>query len=131
MKWSPDGSQLASGGNENFLCLWDAAMSGRPGSGGGGSSGSSGSSPEAVAPRLTIESHRAAVKAIAWAPFQRSLLASGGGTADRCIKFWNVHTGAMLNSVDTGSQVCSLLWSPHQKELVSSHGFSQNQVPVY
>ena len=58
-------------------------------------------------------------------PGSSNLLASGGGTADRTIKFWNASSGAVLQSVDTGSQVCSLLWSKHQKELVSSHGFSQ------
>ena len=61
----------------------------------------------------------------------RNLLASGGGTADRTIKFWNAHTGAMLHSVDTGSQVCALLWSRHHKEIVSSHGFSQNQLCLW
>ncbi len=52
-----------------------------------------------------MTAHAAAVKALAWCPFQSNLLASGGGTADRCIKFWNTHTGALLNSIDTGSQV--------------------------
>ncbi|KAJ7949830.1 cell division cycle 20.2, cofactor of APC complex-like [Quillaja saponaria] len=33
----------------------------------------------------------------------------------RCIKFWNTHTGSCLNSVDTGSQVCSLLWNKNEK----------------
>ncbi|CAN0460976.1 unnamed protein product, partial [Hapterophycus canaliculatus] len=37
----------------------------------------------------------------------------------------------MLNSVDTGSQVCSLQWSQHNKELVSSHGFSENQLCLW
>ena len=27
LAWSPDGATLASGGNENALCLWDNAMS--------------------------------------------------------------------------------------------------------
>jgi cell division cycle protein 20 (cofactor of APC complex) len=27
LKWNEDGSTLASGGNENFLCIWDSAMS--------------------------------------------------------------------------------------------------------
>lgn len=52
-----------------------------------------------------MTAHTAAVKALAWCPFQANLLASGGGTADRSIKFWNTHTGALLNSIDTGSQV--------------------------
>ncbi|VDP43309.1 unnamed protein product [Schistosoma mattheei] len=36
---------------------------------------------------------------------QHGLLASGGGTADRCIRFWNRLTGQALRSVDTGNDV--------------------------
>ena len=43
----------------------------------------------------------------------------------------NAATGAQLNSIDTGSQVCALLWSPRAKELVSSHGFSQHQLCLW
>ncbi|CAM9332162.1 unnamed protein product, partial [Ascophyllum nodosum] len=126
LKWSPDGSTLASGGNENFLCLWDANMTAR---GGGSSRPASSSAP--YRPRRTLVEHQAAVKALAWCPFQRHLLASGGGTADRSIKFWNTANGSMLNSIDTGSQVCSLQWSRHTKEIVSSHGFSENQLSLW
>lgn len=84
LKWSPSGTQLASGGNDNLLHIWSSA---------GG------------APMHQLTAHTAAVKALAWCPFQSNLLASGGGTADRCIKFWNTHTGALLNSIDTHSQV--------------------------
>ncbi|KAF9625209.1 hypothetical protein IFM89_020766 [Coptis chinensis] len=78
-----------------------------------------------------LEDHTAAVKALAWCPFQANLLASGGGGGDRCIKFWNTHTGACLNSVDTGSQVCSLLWNKNERELLSSHGFTDNQLTLW
>jgi cell division cycle 20, cofactor of APC complex len=107
LAWSPDGSTLASGGNENALCLWDAAMSG----GGGRSSGSGyGASSRRLStnsssPRFRIEQHQAAVKALAWCPFQRNVLASGGGTADRTIRLWNASSGANLSVIDTGSQV--------------------------
>lgn len=50
----------------------------------------------------------AAVKAIAWSPHHHGLLVSGGGTADRCIRFWNTLTGQPMQCVDTGSQVCKL-----------------------
>lgn len=56
-------------------------------------------------PVLKLTEHNAAVKAIAWSPHQCGLLASGGGTADRCIRFWNTTNGNQLNHVDTGSQV--------------------------
>jgi len=125
LKWCSDGNTLASGGNENFLCIWDVAMSGSS------SPRSSSSSTGDIAPRLTLTDHKAAVKALAWAPFQRSLLASGGGTADRTIKFWNLNSGQLVNSIDTGSQVCALLWSPRHRELLSSHGFSQNQLILW
>lgn len=62
--------------------------------------------------------HLAAVKAIAWSPHQHGLLVSGGGTADRCLRFWNTLTGQPLQSTDTGSQVCNLAWSKHANELV-------------
>lgn len=45
------------------------------------------------------------LQALAWCPWNQQLLASGGGTNDRHIRFWNVHTGACLNAVDTDSQV--------------------------
>jgi WD40 repeat protein len=87
LKWSFDGSHLASGGNDNKLCVW-APMHG------------SGSRPV-----HHFADHTAAVKAIAWSPHQHHILASGGGTADRHIRFWNTATGAALQKVDTGSQV--------------------------
>ena len=66
--------------------------------------------------------HQAAVKALAWCPWQPNVLASGGGTADRCIRLWNGSNGTLLNTIDTKSQVCSLLWASQYKELVSAHG---------
>ena len=124
LAWSPSGQQLASGGNDNLLYVWDGARMSAPPAGPSGAS----HQPQHL---HRIDAHQAAVKALAWCPFQGNLLASGGGTADRCIKFWNTHTGAMLNSVDTGSQVCALQWSKHERELLSSHGYSQNQLCLW
>lgn len=112
LKWNPEGTQLASGGNDNLLMVWDKNNADRP--------------------RLSLDAHQAAVKAIEWCPHQSNLLVSGGGTADRHIRFWNSSTGACLGAHDTKSQVCSILWSKtHKKELISSHGFSQNQLIVW
>ncbi|XP_072023607.1 fizzy-related protein homolog [Amphiura filiformis] len=110
LKWSPDHQHLASGGNDNKLFVWNNSS---------------------LSPVQQYQDHLAAVKAIAWSPHQHGLLASGGGTADRCIRFWNTLTGQPLNYVDTGSQVCNLAWSKHDNELVSTHGYSQNQILVW
>lgn len=82
-------------------------------------------------PLLRFNEHTAAVKAIAWSPHQHGILASGGGTADRCLRFWNTATDTRLNCVDTGSQVCNLVWCKNVNELVSTHGYSQNQIMVW
>ena len=82
LKWSFDGQQLASGGNDNKLMIWNLR------------------SQHAQA---KFSEHQAAVKAIAWNPNQAGLLATGGGTADGCIRFWNTHTLQPINYVDTGS----------------------------
>ena len=43
----------------------------------------------------------AAVKALAWDPHISGVLATGGGTQDKHIRFWNVLNGNMLNELDT------------------------------
>jgi len=111
LKWSPDNQYLASGGNDNKLFVWSSAGQ--------------------TTPMQTYSYHVAAVKAIAWSPHHHGLLASGGGTADRYIRFWNTLTGQPMQSIDTGSQVCNLSWSKHASELVSTHGYSQNQILVW
>lgn len=53
------------------------------------------------------------------------------GTADRCIKFWNINNGQLLDSIDSKSQVCSLLWSKTYKEIISAHGYANNQLTIW
>lgn len=84
-----------------------------------------------LSPVQQYTEHLAAVKAIAWSPHQHGLLASGGGTADRCIRFWNTLTGQPLQCIDTGSQVCNLAWSKHANELVRTSGRYGNGKVTY
>ena len=77
-----------------------------------------------VNPMGKFSQHLAAVKALAWSPHQHGLLASGGGTADRTIRFWNTLNNTQLDWLDTGSQVCNLIFSKNVNELVSTHGYS-------
>ncbi|KAJ1940095.1 hypothetical protein EC988_007131, partial [Linderina pennispora] len=131
LRWSPDKMQLASGGNDNQLLIWDirntplnALMHA--------------DEPEIAPgarmfrrPLFRLTHHTAAVKALAWSPARRGLLASGGGSGDKTIRFWDSITGRQISCTDSGSQVCNLSWARDGSELVSSHGFSQNHVVVW
>ncbi|RCK67037.1 APC/C activator protein CDH1 [Candida viswanathii] len=110
LKWNVEENKLASGGNDNNLFVWDGLN---------------------TKPLHQFTDHTAAVKAIAWSPHQRGILASGGGTADKTIKTWNTLTGSLIHDVNTGSQVCNLIWSKNSNELVSTHGYSRNQIIVW
>lgn len=110
LKWSFDEQQLASGGNDNKLFVWNL---------------------NSTTPALRFTNHTAAVKALAWSPHQHGLLVSGGGTADRTIRSWNTLTNQQIDCVDTGSQVCNLMFAKNQNELVSTHGYSQNQIVLW
>lgn len=57
---------IASGGNDNVVNVWDGRM--------------------LTAPKMVKNNHTAAVKALAWCPWQSSLLATGGGSSDRTIQ---------------------------------------------
>ncbi|KAL2427953.1 hypothetical protein ABEF91_006207 [Exophiala dermatitidis] len=52
--------------------------------------------------------HAAAVKALAFAPWQPNLLATGGGSNDRQIHFFHTGSGALLALINVFSQVTSL-----------------------
>ncbi|CUG91148.1 WD40 repeat-containing protein, putative [Bodo saltans] len=114
LRWSPNGQQLASGGNDNLLNIWDYSRY----------------SMECVL-LSSLRQHTAAVKALAWNPAQPNLLASGGGTTDRTIRFWDTTTGQCLHHIDTKSQVCGIIWGRSGTELVSSHGVADNQLTIW
>eukprot|EP00064_Thunnus_orientalis_P015618 superscaffoldBa00002930_g15673 len=117
LKWSPDGRYLASGGNDNLVCVWPRVQEGSV-------------SNESQSVRCWSE-HQGAVKALAWCPWQPNILASGGGTSDRHIRIWNVNSGSCITSLDTQSQISSLVFAPNYKELVSAHGYAHNNVTIW
>ncbi|KAJ2744367.1 WD repeat-containing protein slp1 [Coemansia sp. BCRC 34301] len=110
LTWREDGALLASGGNDGLVNVWDA---------------------RSAFPKFTKTQHTAAVKALAWSPWQLNLLASGGGMHDCHVHFWNTTTTARLDSIDTKSQVTSIQWSSEYRELVTSHGFPHNHLALW
>jgi cell division cycle protein 20 (cofactor of APC complex) len=80
---------------------------------------------------LQVLDHNAAVKGLAWCPWQNSLLATGGGSADQHLRLWDIQTGRTLKAVDTGSQVTSIIWSKSNRELLTSHGPPSHQLSLW
>jgi WD40 repeat protein len=104
---------LATCGNDHMVKIWDLRMF------------------NMEKPLRIYEGHEAAVRAVAWSPNARDVIVTGGGTADKSIKMWNIDSGETLHNVDTGSQVCNLYWNMEYNEIMSSHGYSQNQLALW
>lgn len=103
MAYRADSALLATGGNDNVVKVWDRRTD---------------------TAKMHKERHRAAVRALSWSPMNSSLLATGGGTLDKTIHFWNVTQGTRLQSIKTDAQVTALHWSTRYKEIASCHGTS-------
>lgn len=111
VEWRGDGRLLATGGNDNLVNIWDARTS--------------------AVPRFQLQQHEAAVKALAWCPWQSSVLATGGGSADKKVKMWNAASGSCTETLDAGAQVTSLHWNEEYKEIVASLGYPTNGITVW
>lgn len=112
LRWDSFGTNLASGGNENIVYIWDARRN---------------------VPVKSFTEHKAAIRALCWSPYQFGVLASGGGNNDKSIKFWNVSTSSekSTSTFTTDSQVCNIIFSSHSNEMLSTHGFSKNQIMLW
>lgn len=119
IEYKSDSNQFATGGNDNLVSIWDARQS---------------HSGVTCQPTFSKLNHKAAVKALLWCPFQLSLLATGGGSSDKTINFWNTTTGARVNTIETSSQISSLNWgyaSGVGMEIVATHGFPTNNISIF
>lgn len=116
LKWSPDGKYLASGSNDNLVNIWS------------GSHMSLNSSN--IQPTQQL-GHSSAVKAISWCPWKPHLVATGAGTTDRHIRIWNATNANCLYSVDTRSQISGLEWNEEYQELISAHGYQNNELNIW
>lgn len=122
LTWRADGEYLASGGNDNLVNIWDSRLN----------DSLTSSEPDIRhSAKFSKRNHSAAVKALAWCPWQTNLLASGGGTSDAMIHIWNCNTGARLHSLGAAAQVTSLHFAPHKKEILSTHGYPDNSIMVH
>ena len=153
LAWSPDGKSFATGGNDNTCCLFEADGVARTYTNGRHEHQVGLTGIEEVVGRNGMHRlrifpmarsiapvgssrmrhrwvHGAAVKAIAFCPWQQGLIATGGGSNDRMIHFHHTITGARLNTIFAAAQVTSLLWSSNRREIAATLGFAQPEHPV-
>ncbi|KAK4236449.1 WD40-repeat-containing domain protein [Achaetomium macrosporum] len=159
LAWSRNGEMFGTGANDNLCCLFETSkVVEKPPNGDGGNEAHQAESSAAAYVRTASgtsdaqteiqvtqahrarqlgtgdEKHRwvhgAAVKAIAFCPWQDSLVATGGGSNDKCIHFWHTGSGAALASISVSAQVTSLIWSTTRHEIAATFGFAQPDHPI-
>ncbi|KAK0392966.1 hypothetical protein NLU13_2460 [Sarocladium strictum] len=141
LAWSQDGKMFASGGNDNLCCLTEVEKIFADGAAGAaaqragdnqGTQGISNSTPRQTA-RTAVSSfrhldvgaekhrwvHGAAVKAIAFCPWREGLVATGGGSNDKCIHFYHTMSGAALATIASTSR----------REIAATFGYAQPDHP--
>lgn len=69
--------------------------------------------------------HTLAVKGIAFCPWAPNLLATGGGSNDRHLRFWHTQSGTLLRELNTHKQITSIAWSQSHREIVVTFGFDE------
>ncbi|KAL2073024.1 hypothetical protein VTL71DRAFT_10348 [Oculimacula yallundae] len=146
LSFSCDGSLLATGGNDNLCCLFrtndvlhktreeaqslEEVFIGADGSRRvhtlAGQGGVKEVKPGAEKHRWV---HGAAVKAIAFCPWRDGLVATGGGSNDKCIHFFHTTSGTCLATISVAAQVTSLIWSTTRREIVATFGYAQPEHP--
>jgi cell division cycle 20-like protein 1 (cofactor of APC complex) len=82
-------------------------------------------------PSFVFTKHTAAVKAVCWSPYDENIICTGGGTNDKNLYQWNINSGEVIKSQETGSQICNAYWNEEYNEIVTSHGYSCNHVALW
>lgn len=149
LAWSTEGDMFASGGNDNNCHLFETktvlnhinfphehaptALEVRQGPNGESIYTVTNRPGSVLHLPQTIAKHtwtlNAAVKAMAFCPWQRGLLAISGGSNDRCIHFYHARSGTCLATIDCAAQVTGLIWSQTKREIAATFGFAQPEHP--
>lgn len=131
LEWSPDGKYLASGDASGAVQIWDAAACKSLGE--GSKKGGRMKHGALVKVISTLSPHRSRIhckhQALAWCPWKPELLATGTLSPDGRIRVWNTletidKSTSPIHTIPMHTAITSLHWSPHCKELLSTHGDS-------
>jgi WD40 repeat protein len=129
LKYSIERDLLASGGNDNMAYIWD--IRNLKNNIFNFLFNENTNNPYEIKPYSINNLHQAAVKAMNWCPWKRHVLGTGGGSKDKSIKIYSCDCNKLIKNINTGSQVCSLIWNEKEKEIISSHGFNKNQIIIW
>ncbi|KAI0085522.1 WD40 repeat-like protein [Irpex rosettiformis] len=118
VKWSTDRNYLATGDQTGVVYVWDVRA------------GKELSNSSRMGGRMH---HNAPVKvsiALAWCPWQPDLLATGSTYPDGKIRVFSVKSSSPIpqprHILPLHASITSLHWSPHCKEILSTHGHAWN-----
>lgn len=101
---------LASGGNDNKVFVFDLR--------------------ESSLPFASLGAHQAAVKALSWSPSSTSQFVTGGGTADKTIKHWDLNRRVpLVRSYNFEGQICNLKWLKNNS-ILSTFGYSNDDIKL-
>lgn len=136
LSYSTDGSMFATGGNDNICCLFqtNTLLEGTQEFQAQAETGVA-STEHTRFKEVPAGSekyrwvHGAAVKAIAFCPWRQSLVATGGGSNDKCIHFYHAISGSCLATISVFAQVTSLIWSNTRREICATFGYAQPDHP--
>jgi cell division cycle protein 20 (cofactor of APC complex) len=99
LKYSPEGDLLSSGGNDNVSYIWDVRKLNNKLLNISNLNCINDNDCNTIKPYSVNNYHTAAVKAMAWCPWQRHILATGGGTKDKTIKVFNCDSNKIIKNV--------------------------------
>ncbi|ETN79468.1 hypothetical protein NECAME_09804, partial [Necator americanus] len=105
LHWSPNQTKLATGSGDNTVRIWDDSRLGS-------------NTTESL---FVLDDHVGSVRAVQFCNYKTSILATGGGMQCKAIKLWNVNSGELLKSIDTGAAVNGIIFNSDYKEMMSAH----------
>lgn len=96
--WSPDGTRIASGGNDNTVQVWDSSTGKR---------------------FFSFTKHTNQVTAVAWSP-DGTRIASA--SFDKTVQIWDSQTGSPLAVLHHTNVVNAIAWSPDSTRIAAAIG---------
>lgn len=100
--WSPDGTKIASGGQDELVKVWDGVKG----------------------DLLATKGHSGNVTSVDWAPDGKRLASCSGVLSKGIVRIWDALSGENIHSFNAGMMVGEAVWSPNGKKLAACGGFN-------